>query len=396
MESRPPHLQASDLRAVAQLATQATTSLVNLADGVHRSVLHTIGLPCSLTGLIYRAARSITLLVGEGTDQVLGALQPLLESASRTPAGSPQREAILAALNGVMGDYLTAAGNPLATSMSLRYQGRPLDWAAPPSELKSRGKVLLLIHGLCMNDLQWQGRYQGRPAHHGLALASSHGYVPVYPRYNSGLHISQNGRQLSEQLEVLAKNYPGDLEEVSVVAHSMGGLVIRSAVHYAQQSGMQWPQRLKSIVFLGTPHHGAPLERAGNWFHQLLGRTPYTAPFTQLGRLRSAGITDVRYGNLVDEDWQGHDRFHPRPDERQALALPTGVACYSIAGMMRSHRGLGDGLVPPDSALGLHPDPRRSLSFAEGTKMVLERTNHMQLLTSPEVTRHLQLWLTPS
>lgn len=389
-------MQASDLRAVAQLATQATTSLVNMADGVHRSVLTTLRLPCSLTGLVYRAARGLTSLVGQGADNLLSVIQPLLESAERAPAGSPQREAILAALNGVMGDHLAATGNPLATPMSLRHAGQTLDLSALPSELKAGGKVLLLVHGLCMNDLQWHTRHRGQPAHQGLALASSLGYVPIYARYNSGLHISQNGRQLSDHLEALLKSCPDGLEEVSVLAHSMGGLVIRSAVHYAQQSGLEWPQRLKSIVFLGTPHHGAPLERAGNWFHQLLGRTPFTAPFSQLGRLRSAGITDVRYGNLVDEDWHGHDRFHPRPDQRQVLRLPEGVACYAVAGKMRVHWGLGDGLVPSHSALGLHPDPQRNLHFPEGSQVIFERTNHMQLLSSPEVARQLELWLRQS
>ena len=83
---------------------------------------------------------------------------------------------------------------------------------------------------------------------------------------------------------------------------------------------MRWPARLDDLVFLGTPHHGAPLERAGNWVDLLLGATPYAAPFARLGKLRSAGITDLRHGNLLDEDWVGRDRFAPRRSPPRAAA----------------------------------------------------------------------------
>jgi pimeloyl-ACP methyl ester carboxylesterase len=157
---------------------------------------------------------------------------------------------VLAALNGVMGDRLLANNNPFAIPMTLRYQGEVLNWQALPAMPEASGKVLLLIHGLCMNDLQWRTEHQGRVVDHGAALASTLGYTPVYLRYNSGLHTSQNGRELSALLQELAKHWPLPIEEITVVAHSMGGLLIRSAVHYARQDSLHWPQHLKSIVFL--------------------------------------------------------------------------------------------------------------------------------------------------
>lgn len=60
--------------------------------------------------------------------------------------------------------------------------------------------------------------------------------------------------------------------------------------------------------------------------------TPYTAPFGLLGRIRSAGITDLRPGSLLDEDWQGRDRFAHGEDVRRPVPLPEGVACFAIAG----------------------------------------------------------------
>ncbi|MDO8450304.1 MAG: alpha/beta hydrolase [Rhodoferax sp.] len=403
------HLRAADLRGIAQLATQATTGVTHIAEGVHQSVWKTLGAPGGkapgqargITGLVYQSIRRVTQLLGQGVDTLLARLQPMLESAEDARPGTPEREAVLAALNGVMGDRLLQSNNPLATRMTLRYRGEALDWQAPLSLPQATGKVLLLIHGLCMNDLQWHAQHKGQVVDHGEALASSLGYTPVYLRYNSGLHTSENGHQLSTMLEQLVTHWPVPIEDITVVAHSMGGLLTRSAFHYAKVEGLRWPAYLKNIVFLGTPHHGAPLERAGNWVDVILGSTPYTAPFAKLGHLRSAGITDLRYGHVLDIDWQGHDRFHRKPDSRQFVPLPEGVACYAVAATLAPKRGtladrlIGDGLVPLHSALGQHDDPQRSLEFAKTSQWIAYRTGHVALLSSPDVMRQIVQWLTP-
>ena len=404
------HLRPSDLRAVAQLATQATAGVARMAEGVHQSVWGSLGVPGGkapgqtrgLTGLVYQSVQGVTQLVGKGLDAALAKLQPLFESAEAAAPGTPQREAVLAALNGVLGDRLLASRNPLATPMTLRYQRQALNWQALPPLPAATGKVLLLIHGLCMNDLQWHSRAQDGAVDHGAALASALGYTPLYLRYNSGLHTSQNAHALAQQLELLVKHWPTPITELTVLAHSMGGLLTRGACHYAREEGLRWPGYLKNIVFLGTPQHGAPLERAGNWIDVILGSTPYSRPFAKLGQLRSAGITDLRYGHVLDVDWQGRDRFQRQPDQRHVLPLPQGVACYAVAATLAAKRSLladrllGDGLVPLPSALGQHADPRRTLAFAKSAQWIAYRTGHMALLSSPEVTRQLLLWLTPA
>jgi len=420
------HLRASDLRGISQLATQATAGVTRMAEGVHQSVWRTLGAPSGqtpqqtrgMTGLVYQSIQGVTQLVGKGLDTALTKLQPWLEAVEDVPPGTPQREAVLAALNGVLGERLVASHNPLATPMTLRYQGQTLNWQALPRMPEAKAKVLLLIHGLCMNDLQWrtQVRLESTPdktrpplpepsqaqvLDHGAALAAALGYSPVYLRYNSGLHTSQNGHELSAQLEQLVAHWPLPVEEISVVAHSMGGLLIRSAHYYAQQEGLRWPGYLKSIVFLGTPHHGAPLERAGNWVDVILGSTRYSAPFAKLGQLRSAGITDLRYGHVLDADWLGHDRFRRQPDRRQLVPLPEGVAFFAVAATTAAKRSalsdrlLGDGLVPLNSALGQHDEPRRCLQFAKASQWIAYRTSHMALLSSPAVTQQMVQWLTP-
>jgi pimeloyl-ACP methyl ester carboxylesterase len=403
------HLKAADLRGVAQLATQATSGVTRIAEGVHQSVWRTMGVnggkesgqTGGLTGLVYQSIQGVTRLVGKGLDGLLSKLEPLLESAVDGDAATPEREAVLAALNGVIGDRLVASGNPLATPMSLRYQGAALDWRALPPMPEATGKIVLLIHGLCMNDLQWQSSGATLAGNHGATLAVELGYTPIYVRYNTGLHTSENGHQLALLLEQLVTHWPTPIDEITVVAHSMGGLVTRSAVHSAEHSGLRWPVSLKNIVFLGTPHHGAPLERAGNWVDVMLGSTPYSAPFAKLGQLRSAGITDLRFGHVQDADWQGHDRFERQTDQRLELPLPEGVACYTVAATTAAKRSLladrllGDGLVPLRSALGQHDDPQRSLVFAKPSQWIAYRMNHMELLSSPAVTQQLMEWLTP-
>ncbi len=401
------HLRATDLRGIAQLATQATVGVARMAEGVHQSVWSSMGVPGGrspgttrgLTGLIYQSVQGVTQLVSKGLDVAFVRLQPLLERIEGEPPETPEREAVLAALNGVLGDRLLASHNPLATPMTLRYRAHALDWQALPSMPEASGKVLLLIHGLCMNDLQWQTKQQDQSVGHGTALAAALGYTPVYLRYNTGLHTSQNGHQLASQLEQLLTHWPTPIKELTVLAHSMGGLLTRSAVHYAKQDGLRWPGLLKNIVFLGTPHHGAPLERAGNWIDVILGSTPYSRPFAKLGQLRSAGITDLRYGHVLDVDWQGRDRFQRQPDKRQHLPLPEGVACYTVAATTAAKRSalvdrlLGDGLVPLHSALGRHDESQRNLVFTAASQSIAYRTSHMALLSSPAVRTQIIQWL---
>jgi PGAP1-like protein len=181
----------------------------------------------------------------------------------------------------------------------------------------------------------------------------------------------------------------------------MGGLVARSACHYGALARHEWLRHVHKLVFVGTPHHGAPLERGGNWVDMLLTTSAYSAPLARLGKIRSAGITDLRFGNLVDEDWNERDRFEPGGDLRVAVPLPGGVACYAIAATIGktgdlSDRLIGDGIVPLASALGRHANPRLALTFDESRQWVAYGTNHLDLLSRPEVYAQIARWLAAS
>ncbi len=408
-ETRQPpsrHLRVSDIRGLSKLAVQSVSGVTQIVEGVHLAVLKTIGVPTGtqaqktrgITGLTYSSIRGVTGLVGKGLDTLLTRLE---SSASVEGFATPQREAVLAALNGIIGDRLSADNSPFATRMTLRYRGEVLSGDKPASIDAASGKVLLMMHGLCMNELHWTVQQPGQVFGHAQLLASELGYTPVYLRYNSGLHISQNGRELALRLEQLLSQWPVEVTELTIIAHSMGGLLARSAVHYAGQQALQWPGYLKNMVFLGTPHHGAPLEQAGSWVDHFLRSTPYTAPFARLGQLRSAGITDLRHGYLLDTDWEGHDRFQRRTDDHQPVPLPESVACFSVAATKAGqadatlNRLPGDGLVPVRSALGQHTAAHRRLMFKPASQWIAYGTHHMALLSRSEITQQIKCWLKP-
>lgn len=390
-------VRLSDIRGLARLATTGVDGVSRIAEGVHASVLRSVGVAGAapagvtngLTGMVYRSVRGLNRLVGHGIDAALAPLARRLDDpASASP---PAREAALAALNGVVGDHLAATCNPLATAMRLRRNGT--DWVAGTQP--ATGKVALLIHGLCMNDMQWRDAETGHD--HGDLLAAL-GYTPVYLVYNTGRHVADNGQELADQLDNWLAAWPLPVEELVVLAHSMGGLVARSACHQAERDGRRWPALLRKMVFLGTPHHGAPLERAGNLIDQLLGSSRYSAPFARLGHLRSAGITDLRHG-CVRAEHPASDRFAAGPDPRTPLPLPAGVDCYTIAASTARQRSpladrlLGDGLVPLPSALGEHPDPAHTLAFPPAHRHTVWGAGHFALLHHPDVTKRLQVWL---
>ena len=394
--------RTADLRGANRLTIAGIAGVVDLVEAMHQQIASVPGLlakprqdrTSGITRLVYRGIHGMIGLVGHGLDTLLAQFEPLLRERSTWPG----RETLLAALNGVLGDYLAASNNPLAITMQLRRGGvaLPVERELLAEAIPDAGsKLLVLLHGLCMSDLQWK-----RKGHdHGAALARDLGYTPVYLQYNSGLHISNNGRAFAEQLESLVKNWPAPVTELVLIGHSMGGLLARSACHYGAQAKHQWLRRLDKLMFLGTPHHGAPLERGGNWVDILLSSTAYSAPLARLGKIRSAGITDLRYGNLVDEDWHKRDRFARSGDRRVPVPLPEGVACYAIAASTGKSAGalpellIGDGIVPLESALGHHDNPKLAIDFEPSRQWVAYGTHHLDLLSRPEVYAHIRRWL---
>lgn len=389
----------SSWRGAAQLATEAVVGLTDLVEAIHARIAF---LPAfgtaeaaqrtrGISGLVYRSVRAVTRTVGDGTQSLLGWLERGLRTDVESEAlPRREREALRSALNGVIGDYLAETANPLAIPMHFRTGGRALtlEREALHARLPDAGpRPLILLHGLCMNDLQWQ-----RDGHdHGAALARDAGFTPVYLHYNSGLSIAANGRLLAVQLEQLCDAWPVPIQSLSLLGHSMGGLLARSALHFASTdefAHLRWAKRVRHLVCLGSPHHGAPLEAAGHLIASLLGATPFASPLARLAQRRSAGIKDLRRGNLTG-------------NPHHAVTLPDGPRCFAVAANLKAANPkaathlLGDGLVSVSSALGRHRHAARSLGFPPEHQAVIHATGHLGLLSSVAVYRQILRWLNP-
>ncbi|MDT7834621.1 alpha/beta hydrolase [Aquabacterium sp. OR-4] len=327
----------------------------------------------------------------------IDALSDLLDAVAAGDGAS--REGLVAVLNGLLGDHLQRAEHALATPMQWRHQAAALDLAAPG--LQARPRVLLMVHDLCLNEAGWQ-----REGHeHGPLLARHLGATLLHLRYNSGLSVAANGARLNHMLEALAHDWPVSLQALDIVGHGMGGLVARSACAQAAVGGARWPARLRRLVFLGTPQLGLPLERMGSWLRRVLGLRSASAPLARLAGWRSAGMADLRHGDLLPPGGQGgRGRGQPPQPLRHAQPplppLPPGVACHAIAGCLgsRLHSARrGDGLVPLASALGQQPrsalgqQPRSALvpPLPATACWVGEGLHHLDLLSSALVYRRL-------
>lgn len=367
---------------------------------------------------VYRSIRGVTRgvrLVADGGFALAtrGAGDKLLEHD--ISAMSPAQEATdnnlpswfdtaQGALNGAIGDYLNQQGNHLAIPMVLLYQGQPLPLdplnLARTLPRERRGKICLFVHGLGCTEQVWNvgaQRFYGDPNQNfGSLLARDLGYTPLYIRYNSGLHISHNGKQLANLLDELMAVYPDPVDELVLMGHSMGGLVVRSAIHYATRDGLTWVDKLKQVFCIGSPHLGANLEKASNVLASVLSffDTPGTQVPAQLIKLRSAGIKDLRFGYVVDEDWQGYDPDLLLNNTGTPIPLADTINYCLIAATVTRDPAhplgqiVGDLLVCHKSAAG--PSPQSDQCIPVHFKRVFSGMNHFHLANHPEVYEQIK------
>jgi pimeloyl-ACP methyl ester carboxylesterase len=306
----------------------------------------------------------------------------------------------LAFLNGLVGDRLEHEDSPLQQPMAVRVGGLPV----PPRRRalaeafpQATPRLVVFVHGLMGEEHGWLlGRRQGREDY-GSRLARDLGCTPVYIRYNTGRHISENGRSLADLLEALVDAWPVEVDEVALVGHSMGGLVSRSAAHFAKLDGQAWVEHVRKVISLGSPHMGAPLEQAVHYASYAFGKLPETRMMSTFLRRRSSGIRDLRQGSLVDEDWRGRDPEALRAAACQEVPLLEGAThCFVSATVTRSPRHplgrvVGDTLVLVPSATGR--SRTRVLGFEDEYGLHVGATNHIALLNHPAVYEKLQAWL---
>lgn len=300
-------------------------------------------------------------------------------------------EFAIGVLNGAIGDYLVRTGNGLASSMIFACDGDelPLTREAFARAYPSASpKVVILLHGLMCTELIFE---MADGTDYGSRLADAKGMTALYLRYNTGLPIADNGASFDAMLDALVDVYPVPIEEIVLIGYSMGGLVIRSATHVAATSSGRWLGLVKRIVYVGTPHRGAPLERAGRVLTKFLASIPdpYTRLVADIANLRSDGVKDLGDSELRHDDRARRRATFGLTDAEHPVPLLPGIAHYLVAASLSVDPTLawlfGDAIVPLGSAMnGL--DPRRSSpALAPDHVTVLSGLDHISIARHPDV-----------
>jgi pimeloyl-ACP methyl ester carboxylesterase len=399
---RPEEVTAfGDLAAEA--AAAAAAQIREMHDGVAARVWSAVGpaaLPVKgahdrIAGAAYSAAKELTRGVVRAGALAASVARPV-EAASIN--GTPAGRAVVGALNGLYGDRIERRGNRLALTMSVRRGDRDVELS--PDALReafpdATPRLAVFVHGLCETDDAWKLRTD-RHLPYGVRLRSELGYTPLYVRYNTGRHVSENGRELAHLFDRIAAGWHTDVEEIVLIGHSMGGLVGRSACHYG--AGSEWTANVRHVFTLGTPHLGAPLERIAHAASTALERVSETRPLARALNARSAGIKDLRYGDLVDECWldQDSDAFL-RTTSREIPFVETANHYFVCATLSRdpdslAARMIGDLLVLRSSAWS-HAKRTERMRFPVEHYHHVGGAHHFDLLNHPAIYEQIQRWL---
>jgi pimeloyl-ACP methyl ester carboxylesterase len=406
-------VRATDVEAIGELAGEALAAGGGFIKEMHEGIA---GRPFGILGPAAAPAR----LVHDGISRALYAgVRGGLRTASLRGAqlaarhvgedgsalgATPVGSLALGAINGMYGNHLADRGHPFALGMAVRRDGADVvltfDGLAEAFP-DATSRIAVFAHGLCETDESW-GRFRSRDDEHsgrltyGERLQDELSFTPVHVRYNSGLRISRNGRELAGLLEVLVAGWPTGVEEVVLIGHSMGGLVARSACHYAERDGRRWSDAVRHVFCLGAPHLGADLEKGVNVLAWAFGRLPETRALGSYLNARSVGIKDLRYGSCVEEDWCDCDPDEFLRDRCQEVPfLPEANYYFIGATLSEGPLGslLGDLLVRTPSASGRGNGRGRSIPFEVDNGKELSGLTHFDLLNHPAVYEQLRTWI---
>ena len=299
---------------------------------------------------------------------------------------------VVAAVNGLIGDELRMVDDPQAIVMSVRKDGSDVPVSPWPIEEAFRGAsshLVIFLHGLCESDESWSSTYADR-------VRADTDATPVFIRYNTGLRVSENGKHLDWLIRQLVDSWPTDVTRITLVGHSMGGLVVRAATNHATAAGQTWHHLVRDVVCLGTPHTGAALEKVAHMGSRVLHFFPESRPFGAILNKRSSGILDLRHGYITREEWEGQDLTRMWGLDRIAAApLPHAEYHFVVATLGASKRHpfssvLGDLLVHFSSAAGIGTTG----PVVDGARLeYLPSTHHFALLNHPQVADWLVTWL---
>ena len=401
---RTPPSQADVLEGFAQLVSTSLSGVHELLQLVQTEVLRTtLGLSAQKARNLQKLPQlqkfyqfSYDTLQKYGSNFLAPSLRHIIEKfpVLHDKPLTPTLHFVVGALNGIFGDFFLKQHNPMALPMVL------YDHYGSLQQGELTGRVVILTHGLCMNHLTWSNQRYGGIGERLLAQRDNN--TMLYLNYNTGRRISANGHSFADTLEDLVQRNPR-ITSIDLIGHSMGGLVSRSALFYGKQNLYQWVHMVENLVCIGSPHHGAALERFGFVLQDKLGAFPFINLIGQLVNIRSNGILDLRYGSVRDDDWEHNDaRIGFADDNRKPAPLPSYINTFLIAGTLefeklrnKALKVIGDSMVSVKSALGEHPNPRFQLKLPETHKAVFYGLNHFEIHYHSSVAEQITRWLYP-
>ena len=292
----------------------------------------------------------------------------------------PAKSRVAGAIQAVIGDKL-----PKRLQIDMCFVENAVPVAYPHI---TRDHVCILVHGSADTEAGWAVA-KGELDFGQQILLEFHA-APLYVRYNTGLAISENGEKFCALLTELM-NRRKNIRKVTLIGHSMGGLVIHSAMYHARAQRLAWTKKIRQIFLLGTPHAGAPLAKLAEKGEQILQfiPNPITLIAASVIGMRSRGLKDLSRGQ------QG------LPAEGKIL-LPGVDYVFIAGGLQKKPRGIlnrliGDGMVRRPSA---HAEPETSAAgevawmkkaaqwFSRAPRLTMETVpgaSHLALRTSPAV-----------
>jgi len=298
---------------------------------------------------------------------------------------TPRGRWLSATVNGLIGDRLARERPRLAVPLAVRREGR--DVPLLPDALavafpRATGRVALLLHGLFESESAFD-RHRDRLATTYADTLADLGWTPVLLRANSGLSLRENGRALSALVADLVATWPVEVEQVAMIGHSMGGLILRAGCAVGAEDEQPWTDLLTDVVTLGTPHLGAPLAGGVGRGAKALGRIPESAAFGRILDQRSVGVLDLVAGLGDEVPSLPHARYH------LVSATLTRSPRHPLG------RIVGDLLVRQPSAYGVSSGGSRGRPglFPEADRLHLPRAGHFDLLNHPSVHAALRGWL---
>lgn len=243
------------------------------------------------------------------------------------------------------------------------------EWIAdPPGPTPDR--AVLLIHGLDEPGRVWD---QLSPA------LAGRGHAVVRFDYPNDQPATVSAAKLAARLTELRECGVGSIE---VVAHSMGGLIMRDALTRPAFEDQARPG-VPLVITLGTPHAGSPLAR----FHLLSEIREHIQRWIESDDRDPArlfvgwhdGRGEARHDLLAGSDYLTGLDERPWPPETRLVCvvavLGRGDPPEDLESVPAKLRRLGDGLVPADSAVSEHAD-----------EVLFVRANHRSIIRTIEGT----------